>query len=79
VIVLDTNVLSALMRQTRGSGVVDWLDDQPLTFSRPARARGQPVESLRYRARDPSINHVHAARTAQKYADVTSTVAHRFG
>ncbi len=28
-IVLDTNVLSALMRQTPDRDVVDWLDDQP--------------------------------------------------
>ena len=28
-IVLDTNVLSALMRQTPDRNVVDWLDDQP--------------------------------------------------
>ena len=28
-IVLDTNVLSALMRQTPDRTVVDWLDDQP--------------------------------------------------
>ena len=30
-IVLDTNVLSALMRQTTDKSVVTWLDQQPRT------------------------------------------------
>lgn len=30
-IILDTNVLSALMRQTPDQGVIDWLDEQPRT------------------------------------------------
>jgi predicted nucleic acid-binding protein len=29
VIILDTNVLSALMRTTPDAAVIDWLDDQP--------------------------------------------------
>ncbi len=46
-IVLDTNVLSALMRHPPDTGVVEWLDKQPRTsHSRESLLRRSRIESL---------------------------------